>query len=431
MKLIKTTFFSGIITFIKISSGFVAGKVVALFTGPAGVALIGQFSNFISIVLAFANGAINSGVIKYTAQYEGDDVKLKKLFSTSLKISVYCSGISGIILLLLSSYASEILFHTDQYKNPIRVLGLTIILYSLNSLLIAILNGLKEIKIYTLVNTIGSLIGLFFTVLLVFYYRIEGALYALVLTQSIVFFVTLSLVIKSKWFQWSYFSQSFDKGTALKLSHYSLMTITTALCVPISQIVLRNLLIAKLGIDSAGYWQGMMRISDGYLMLVTTSLSTYYLPKLASLINENELRKEIFQGYRIIMPVVFLSCLIIYFLRYFIINLLYTKDFVIMNELFLFQLVGDFFKIAAWLLAFLMMAKSMTKTYILTEVIFSSSYVFFSYIFIKLFNLNGISVAFAVNYFIYFIVMLLIFKKLLFKSNQNINTPIHFKKDAR
>jgi PST family polysaccharide transporter len=112
----------------------------------------------------------------------------------------------------------------------------------------------------------------------------------------------------------------------------------------------------------------MMRISDGYLMLVTMSLSTYYLPKLSSLLSNGELRTEIFQGYKIILPAVLVSCLPIYFLRYFIIGLLYTKDFAPMEQLFFS--VADFFKIAAWLIAFLMTAKAMTNI-IATEIIFT------------------------------------------------------------
>ena len=417
MKLIKTSFFSALITLVRISSGFIAGKVVAMFTGPSGVALIGQFNNFITIVLTFSNGAINSGVIKYTAQFNGDEMQLKKLFSTSFKISIYCSIFFGILLLLIASFISQLLFQSSLYINPIRVLGVTIILYSLNSLLIAILNGLQQIKKYTLVNTAGSIIGLLFTVILVFYFKIEGALYALVLTQSIVFFVTLGLIIKSDWFSWSFFKQPFDKEIARKLSHFSLMAITSSLCMPVAQILLRNMVIEELGVNSAGYWQGMMRISDGYLMIVTMSLSTYYLPKLSSLVSDKELRSEIFQGYKIILPIVFTSCLFIYLLRFFIINLLFTKDFELMSELFIFQLLGDFFKIAAWLLAFLMTAKAMTKIFIATEIVFTLTYVFLSFIFVNYLKLEGIAIAFAINYFIYLVAMIIVFRKLLFAKD--------------
>ncbi|WP_316632836.1 O-antigen translocase [uncultured Flavobacterium sp.] len=420
MKLIKTSFFSAVITLIRISSGFVAGKVVALFTGPAGVAIIGQFNNFITIVLTFANGAINSGVIKYTAEFEGDEIQLKKLFSTSFKISVYCSVFFGFFLLTVASFISKLLFQSALYINPIRVLGLTIILYSLNSLLIAILNGLGQIKKYTLVNAVGSVLGLLFTVILVFYFKIEGALYALVLTQSLVFFVTLVLIVKGGWFSLSFFRQPFDKGIAIKLSRYSLMAVISSLCMPLAQIVLRNMVIEKLGVDAAGYWQGMMRISDGYLMLVTISLSTYYLPKLSSLSSNQELRTEIFQGYKIILPAVLFSCSIIYFLRYFIIGLLFTKEFESMGDLFFFQLLGDFFKIAAWLLAYLMTAKAMTKTFIITEIVFTLTYVLISYNCVDYYKLNGITIAFALNYFIYFLVILFVFRKLLFNVKDNV-----------
>jgi O-antigen/teichoic acid export membrane protein len=415
LKLIKTSFFSAIITFIRIASSFVASKVVALFTGPAGIALIGQFSNFITIALTFANGAINTGVIKYTAEFEGDEQRLKKLFSTSLKISIYSSSVFGLILLSIATYISQWLFHSSLYVNPLRVLGVTIILYALNLLLISILNGKKQIKTYALVNTVGSIVGLVFTVVLVYFYKITGALYALVLAQSIVFFVTLVMVIKSSWFSRSYFNRPFDKETARKLSSFSLMAIISALTVPVSQIVLRNMVISKLGINDAGYWQGMMRVSDGYLLLVTTSLSTYYLPKLSSLHNDDDLRKEIYQGYKIILPVVFVSCLLIYCLRFFIIHILYTKEFEAMSELFAFQLIGDFFKMAAWVLAYLMLAKAMTKAFIITEIAFSISYVLLGYVCIHLFKLNGITIAFAINYFIYLIIMIVLFRKLLFK----------------
>jgi O-antigen/teichoic acid export membrane protein len=415
LKLVKTSLFSAIITFIRIASGFVAGKVVALFVGPAGVAVIGQFSNFITIALTFANGAINTGVVKYTAEYDDNDkAQLKSLLSTSLKISIYCSAAFGVVLVFGASFLSDWLFDTVTFINPLRVLGCTIILYSLNSLLISILNGLKQISTYTIVNIVGSLVSLVVTVILVVHYKVQGALYSLVLSQSIVFFVTLFLVMRSDWFNWSYFNQKFDKEIAIKLGKFSLMAVVTTLTSPVSQIMLRNMVVDRFGVNSAGYWQGMMRVSDGYLLLITTSLSTYYLPKLSSLQTNGALRKEIFSGYKIIIPAVFLSCILIFFSRFLIINLLFSNAFIPMAPLFVYQLLGDFFKIASWILAYLMLAKAMTRVFIISEVVFTLSYVGFAFVFTKYWGLQGITIAFMINYLLYFISMLFIFKRLLF-----------------
>ena len=417
MKLLKTSFFSAIITLIRLASGFIANKVVAIYTGPGGVALIGAFTNFIALALTFANGAINNGVIKYTSEYEGNEVQQKLLVSTSFKISIYCSIIFGPILIIFAPIFSTWILTNNIYTNAIRVLGISIVLYSLNSLLISILNGRHQIKTYTLVNTIGSIVGLLFTIFLVYFFKVDGALYALVLSQSIVFFVTLLLIVKSPWFSWSYFTQPFNKVLAKKLGGFSLMAIVTAILVPVSQILLRNLLIDKVGIDGAGYWQGMMKVSDGYLLLIVTTLSTYYLPKLSSLKTNKELRNEIFKGYKIILPVVLFGCAAIYYLRYWLIKVLYTPSFSPMEALFFWQLVGDFFKMAAWILSYLMLAKAMVKIFIFTEVLFTVLYVVFGFIFVHQFKLVGITFAFALNYLLYFLTMLYIFRKLIFRIN--------------
>ena len=128
MKLLKTSFFSAIITVIRLASGFIANKVVAIYTGPGGVALIGAFTNFIALALTFANGAINNGVIKYTSEYEGNEVQQKLLVSTSFRISIYCSLIFGPILIIFAPIFSTWILTNNIYTNALRVLGISIVL---------------------------------------------------------------------------------------------------------------------------------------------------------------------------------------------------------------------------------------------------------------------------------------------------------------
>ncbi|MDB5022136.1 MAG: Polysaccharide biosynthesis protein [Pedobacter sp.] len=403
---------------MRIASGFISNKVVAIYTGPAGVALVGAFTNFILIVFTFANGAINTGVVKYTAEYKSDEGRLKRLFSTAFKISVYCSAVVGIILIAFGSYLSRWVFTSEIFITPVRVLGLTIILYSLNSLLISILNGKSQLRSYTIVNSAATTVGLLFTIVLVYYYKIQGALYSLVLAQSVVFFISVGLVIRSSWFSWDYFSQQFDKLIAIKLSSYSVMAIVTAFTVPLSQIILRNMLIGKVGLDGAGYWQAMMRISDGYLMIITTSLATYYLPVLASIKRKTELRAEIFHVSKIVLPGVLVGGFIIFLLRFFIIRLLYTGKFMAMEDLFIWQLAGDFFKVAGWLLSYIMLAKAIIKVYIFTELFFTLSYMAVGFWLVDVYKVQGLTIAFALNNCVYFLIMVFIFRRLLFTKSK-------------
>lgn len=412
MTLIKTSVLTAISTVIRVISGFVINKVIALYVGPSGLAVVGQLQNFMSIITTFSNGAITSGIVKYTAEYQTIEQK-QKIFSSSISISLFCSLIISIILFGFSEYLSELILKDVQYSSVFVVFGLTIFLFALNTVLMSILNGQKEIKKYVLVNIASSIFSLFFTSFLIMQLNLMGALYALVVNQSVIFFVTLGFVVKSSWFKLEYFKQGLDKESLSKLSRYSLMAITSALTVPVSHLIVRNYIGENLSWDDAGYWQGIWYISTMYLMVITTSLSVYYLPKLSEIQDKAELKREIFHGYKIIMPIVLVMSLVIFLLKEYVILIAFSDKFMPMMELFAWQLIGDVIKIASWLLGYITLAKAMTKTYISLEILGSLSFVLLSIYFVDNYGLVGITYAYALNYFLYMFVMIYIFRKVV------------------
>ncbi|MGV8002185.1 O-antigen translocase [Photorhabdus temperata subsp. temperata] len=411
MTLFKTSILSLIATAFKMLAGLVINKAVSLYIGPAGLALIGQFQSFSQLIMIAAQGAINNGVVKYTAEYGPNDSKTPALFSTAAKISLITSIIVGILLILLSQTAAKEILLDIKYQYVFIIFGFTIVLFVLNGLLLSILNGLKDIQTYIKINIIQSIYSLIFTSILITFFSLDGALIALVTHQSIILLVTLFLLKKHPIIKWRNFIQPFNSPTAKKLMSYSAMAITSAVVVPVSHLIIRNYLGTTLGWNQAGYWQGIWYISTMYLMVVTTALSIYYLPRLSEITNNKELKKEIIQGYKFIIPIVTICALLIYLLRDIIITILFTQNFVPMRDLFLWQVIGDIFKIASWLLSYIMLAKAMTYTYILTEIIFSSSFVLLSIFLINNHGILGITHAYSINYTVYLITMILIIKK--------------------
>ena len=221
------------------------------------------------------------------------------------------------------------------------------------------------------------------------------------------------MVRKLPWVDWEYFKKKLNILVGKKYFRYSLMTLVTTTIVPISQMFLRGYVISEISVVEAGWWEGMNRISNMYLMVITSSFSVYYLPRLSELTDEIELRREIFKAYSVIMPMLLIGFSLVYFLRHFIISMLFTPDFYPMENLFLWQLLGDFFKICSWLLAFLMIAKSMMKTFIFTEIIFAGTFVGMSLLLIQSNGIIGITQAYVGNYILYLITMFFIFRKML------------------
>jgi polysaccharide transporter, PST family len=409
MTLAKTTILTAIATFFKILSGFVINKVAAIYIGPSGLAIVGQLQNFVRMITVFSNGGITQGIVKYTAEYQTISEK-RKIFSTSIVVSLLCSLIVSSILIFFSDYWSTLILKDLTDGGVFVVFGATVFLFALNTILVSILNGQGEILRYIYVNISASVFSLFLTSFLIINFSLLGALYAIVVNQSLVFFVTLFFVVRSHWFNINNFTNGLDTKSLNQLGKFSAMALVSIATVPISHLIIRNYIGENLSWDDAGYWQGMWYISTMYLLVVTTSLGVYFLPKLSEIQDKLELKKEILSGYKLIMPVSILMALCIYIFKEDIILIAFSSQFTPMVELFLWQLVGDVIKVASWIIGYLTIAKSMTKIYIGLEIFGSLSFVGLSIYFVSEYGLIGVTYAFAINYIIYFFIMIFIFK---------------------
>jgi PST family polysaccharide transporter len=415
--LVKVSFLNAVATMIKMLTGFVSVKVVAAIIGPVGVALLGQLNNFVQILLSVSNGGINSGITKYTAEYADSEKDYILYLGTGFWITVVLSVLTSLVLVFGAGYFSVSILHDIQYKPVFYIFGGTLLFYALNALLTSVINGFREYKKYVISNIVGSIVGLLFSVVLAVKYTVFGALVATVTFQSIVFFITLGLIAKSHWFKWKSFLLKFNKGIAVKLGHYSLMAIVSALTVPAGQIIVRSFIISKNSITDAGLWEGINRISGMYLMVITASLGVYFLPKLSELKSKNELRNEVLTVYKLVIPFLILTTSVIFIFRVFIIHVLFTQEFIGMRDLFAFQLIGDILKILGWVLGYLLLAKAMTKIYIIMELVNFVLLVIISYFLVNLYGSIGATLAFAIVYFIYFAVLCFVFRNLLFNKN--------------
>jgi PST family polysaccharide transporter len=413
MNLLKTSILNGIAVLIKTATMFALNKILAVYVGPAGYATIGQFQNFIQMVTTFAGSAINTAVIKYTAEYHENERKQQAIWKTAGSIILIFSIIFSLLILIFQKQLSTYIFHTDKYQSVFVWFAVFLTFFTFNALFLAILNGKKEVLRLVIANIIGSVFSLVITSILAIKYSIYGALIALSIYQSLAFFVTLFLCYKSNWFKLSYLFGKIDKIIAKQFIAFALMALVSAICVPLSQMVIRSYLTNEYGLTYAGYWEAMIRLSAAYLMLVTTTLGVYYLPKLSELSNIGEIKSEVYMGYKFIFPLAIIGGISVYFLRDWIIALLFTETFLPMRDLFLWQMIGDSLKIGSWILAYLMLSKAMTRLFIATEIVFAITSIIFTYICTQVFGFEGVSIAHLINYGMYWVVMsFFVFKNL-------------------
>ena len=92
--------------------------------------------------------------------------------------------------------------------------------------------------------------------------------------------------------------RSFDFTILKKLSSYSLMALVSSVFGPIVFLAIRTKIITSIGLEKAGFWEAISRISSYYMLFVTTILMIYFLPKLAASKSNTETKSIFFNYYK-------------------------------------------------------------------------------------------------------------------------------------
>lgn len=66
--LLKVTAMTGLLTLLKMVMGFVIAKVVAIYTGPTGLAMLGQVQGVVGVLNGISNAPAGSGVVRFTSE---------------------------------------------------------------------------------------------------------------------------------------------------------------------------------------------------------------------------------------------------------------------------------------------------------------------------------------------------------------------------
>ena len=403
-RLLKVTAMTGLLTLLRMMMGFVIAKVVAIYTGPTGMAMLGQLQSMTASLNGIVNAPAGSGIVRFTAEHHdhGFDA-CSPWWRASVRWIMVLLAILIPLGCLLAKPLSNWLFSNTDYAWLIIVSTLGLPFSAAGTLVNSVTNGQQQYKRYVGLGMLSVLISS--TIMLTFIIKgnLTGALLAAAMQAGLIGCVMLVASLRQPWFKLQYWWGTSGQVERRAIGGYILMAITSALTVPVSLVLVRNILVAEVGWEQAGQWQAVWKISEVYLGVITMALGTYYLPKLASIKGVEAIRYEINMVAKIIMPIVVCMAVIVYISRDFAIQILFTSEFNSARDLFAIQLLGDVVKIASWLYAYPMLARGTTRWFVTTEIIFSFSWILFSWVCISKYGTQGANMAYLINYVLYFL----------------------------
>lgn len=353
-----------------IAIGLVRTKLAAMLLGPAGIGLIGLYTNLVSAASTLAGLGFGTVGTRQIAEAAGSGevqkiaIARRALFWGTMGLAL----VGALVFWLLRYPVSVHVIGNRMQEGEVGWLALGVALSVAAASQGALLRGLRRIGDVARATVVSSV---FSTVLGVGALLLWGRSGLLVYVLAI----PLASFLVGHWFVGRLPRIEVDAaGVRDMTAQWSVMArlgfafMVAGLAGTIGTLVVRSMVQRELGEPALGHFQAAWVISMQYIGFVLGAMGTDFYPRLTAVIGDRSAASTLVNeqtevALLLSSPVVLAMAA----LAPWVIDLLYTPDFREAVAVLRWQLIGDVLKIASWPLGFVMLAAGAGRIFVVTQ----------------------------------------------------------------
>lgn len=387
----------------------VVGKVIAIVVGPVGTGVYGQLGQILVLSTELATLAGNTALVQGIASRNGAD-RDTYIITAFVLYLLGTVTVATILIVFSSQIAISAFGQIDPvYTVLVRWLGFIVLLNAFFLFLNRVLNGFRAVGKIAVVQIVHALVSV------VIAYPV-AALVSQGSTSAFFVLLGLPLLVAGTasfffaytrgWIQpiFNVSSWRIDKQAARHFLSISGTTLVTSLTSSGVLLIVRSLIVQRMGLSSTGIFSAAWSVSMAYASLILGAFGIYYLPTLSQTKDTAEKEELVRNSFR--LSTVFAVPLItgIICVKPLLISLLYSPEYLSSVEIVRWMLMGDYFKIAAYTFATLVLAFPDLRTFLVTEMAWNLGFVVVASLVIhRSGRLEGLGTAFLTLYAVSFV----------------------------
>jgi len=396
--------------------GLTINKLFSIYLGPAGLTLLSHFQNLTSLFTLVPSEGVNRSIMKYWSDPQMTDEDKNAIFRTGLWVTV-----SIYLLTFLALYVWQGDFFFEEFIKDLSTQQFLIIFIPaiffmlISGYLNSVILALRRVRAYAIINIIGLLLLVVTVYLGIQSENQDQALLSFAVGYGLMAIVALIYLLVNR--KDSNLTVGKPESKALgRIFKFLAMAVSAIIFGRFLDFVVRDYVIGLYGLETTGLWQAVAKMSTSYLLVFTGTVGVVYYPKMASLIHDQAALKSYVikvMGFVCFVSIIGLG---IYWLnKEFVLQLFFAEGFEQGAYLVRYQVIGDFFSILSYLLAYLLSARVETTKYIFAQLFSAVIYVTLIAILIDQMNLEALTMAYMFRYIGFFLLLVWMNRRSLFR----------------
>ncbi len=388
---------AAVVTFLL---GMIRTKVAALLIGTTGVGLMAGFNTIQGLISTFAGLGIQSSAVREIALAvaKGDQLAIGRK-AIALRRLCWLTGSMGmLIMMIFSSFFSQLTFNSSAYTQDIAALGLAILLANLAGGQLTLLQGMRLIGDMARVNIFGAFFSTLLAICFYYWLGLRGIVPSLIsisaiqLTTACYFARRIQLPLVS--LTWK---ETFQEAN--EMVKLGLVFMWNGLMLSAVSYFTIILITQHIDLHAVGLYSAAFLLSGMSVNLVLGAMGADYYPRLTGVANDKTaLNRLVNEQTEIGLLLAAPGMLATLALAPWILQIFYSREFLDAIELLQWFVLGCLGRVISWPLGFVILALGKGRWFLITETCANLAHLALIALGLVWFGLEGVAIAFFVLY---------------------------------
>ena len=377
-RLVRSTAILGMGSAATVIAAILRAKILAAWLGTSGTGLLAQLAGLTSVLVPLATLGAGSGVTTMIAEAKGrgDLDRVRRVARTATALGWGVGLALALLAAIFSPWLAEGILRDRAYFWVILLGAATVPLSAVASLRIGMLQGLGAVKSMALLNAIIAVIGIAVVIPMAWFFGVQGAVATLVLVALAYALVTgrmvRPLVPRVGTGDPAVREPAIDRGLLGSLLRFGGSALLVGLSSTLTLLVLRSILVERLGLEQNGIYQVCVGVSGMVMPLILNSITATVWPEIAAVPSDRDAAGPMHGAIRLgfLLATGASAALIVGSPIW--VPLFYSPEFRPALDLLPFQFLGDYFRTAAWMFGIWLVPRARLKPWVLFDLVYAA-----------------------------------------------------------